>query len=217
MSHREVDALHREHEHIVELVDVLARQFDSLDRGGIPDWQILADLLDYLVEHPESDHTRFEARLLQRLAQRAPSCEPLAAALLARHHELMTEGRQLRRLVQGILNGQVVPRSRLVQLGQDFVRDYRELIERENEELFPSLAHNLRASDWLELVTDRYWGKTVGDRTPESGYESEYEMLCRCIQRQAGGQWPRATTPTRCPICDDRYSSASSAELLHQG
>lgn len=204
MSHRELDALHREHEHIVELVDVLTRQFDSLDRGGAPDWQILADLLDYLVEHPDSDHTRFEARLLQRLAQRAPSCEPLAAALLARHHQLMAEGLQLRRLVEGILSGQVVPRSRLVRLGQDFVRDYRELIQLENDELFPSLAHNLRASDWLELVTGRYWGGTPGDHALESGYESEYEMLCRSIQRQAGGEWPRLTASTHCPVCDDR-------------
>lgn len=204
MSHRELDALHREHEHIVELVDVLARQFESLNRGGSPDWQIMGDLLDYLVEHPDSDHGRFETRLLQRLAHRAPSCEPLAEAFLARHNQLMAEGQQLQRLVEGILSGQVVPRSRLARLGHDFVRDYRELIQRENDELFPSLAHNLRASDWLELVTDRYWGGNLEDRAPESGYESEYELLCRCIHRQAGGQWPRVTTSTRCPVCDDQ-------------
>lgn len=201
MSHRELDALYREHEHITELLDVLERQFDSLDHGGAPDWRILADILEYLVEHPDSDHDRFETQLLQRLAHRAPSYDDVADALLARHRQLMDEGMQLRRLIDGVLTGQVVPRSRLTRLGDDFIREYRLLVERENNELFPALERHLRASDWLELVTDRYWGGGSGDDS-KHGHDSDYEMLCRGIIRQAGDRWPPITTPTRCPVCD---------------
>lgn len=201
MSHRELNALYREHDHIVELLEVLERQLDSVDRGGAPDWQILADILAYLVEHPDSDHDRFETQLLQRLAHRAPSCGRVTEALMEQHRELMAKGFQLHRLVNGVLTGQVVPRSRLTQLGHDFIGDYRRLIERENGELFPSLVRHPWASDWLELVTERYWSGTIGDRS-ESEYDSEYESLCRCITRQAGDRWPPVTAAASCPVCD---------------
>ncbi len=202
MSYRELNTLYREHGHITELLDVLERQFDSLDHGGAPDWRILADILEYLVEHPDSDHDRFETQLLQRLARRAPSYDDVADALLAQHRQLMDEGLQLRRLIDGVLTGQVVPRSRLARLGDDFIRDYRLLIERENSELFPALARHLRPNDWLELVTDRYWCSASGPGL-EPGHDTEYETLCRCIIRQAGDRWPPVADPAHCPVCDN--------------
>lgn len=202
MSRRELDQLYREHRNICELLDILERQFDSLARGGSPDWEILSGLLEYLVEHPDSGHDRFEAQLLERLAQRAPSCSDLSHTLLESHRTLMANGRQLRRLVERAMNNEVMPRASITRLGHRFIREYRLLIVREHEQLFPALAQHLRESDWVELVTGRYW---VGDLhgPPQTRYESEYESLCRSIVQQAGTSWSSiGADSTDCPVCN---------------
>lgn len=200
MSRNTLDGLREEHRELRGLLAILERQLMSTGDGGSPDFEVMAELLDYLGDEPERHHHRFEARLLECLCRRDGGFTRLAAELNTERGRVATRGRRLQRMVGEVLDGLLVPRRRLARLGLRYVLGYRALMAREEAEAFPALERRLRAADWIELVTACHWrcGLTA-PRLDEPGYDA----LRRRIVREAGGFWPAAVDRTRrCPVCD---------------
>lgn len=200
MSRNTLDGLREEHRELRGLLAILERQLLSARDGGAPDFEVMAELLDYLGDEPERHHHRFEAHLLERLAKRDGGFQALAAELNAERERIATGGWRLQRRVGEVLDGLLVPRHRLARLGLRYVRRYQALMAREEAEAFPALERRLRAADWIEMVTACHWrcGLTA-PRLDEPGYEA----LRRRIVREAGGFWPATVDQTqRCPVCD---------------
>lgn len=194
--------LYQAHHNLRELLDILERQCLSLGAGGEPDLEVMAELLEYLNDHPEQHHNDYEARLWRRLTWRAPDYDRLSAELAAQQEQVLAEGRRLQRLVEGILENQVVSRGDAATTGQRYVGAYRSLIAHEENEGLPALAAHLRASDWVELTTERHWCWGVG-QPMTLPYETQYDSLCRSIVLRANQVWPpAAASHVRCPVCD---------------
>lgn len=200
MSQHTLDGLHEEHRELRGLLAILERQLLSTRDGGSPDFEVMAELLDYLADEPERHHHRFEARLLEALAQRKPELADLASELGRARGRIATGGRKLQRQVGEVLDGLLVPRRRLAQLGLRYVRSHRALMAREEAEAFPALERELRPADWIELITACHW--RCGLTAPPLD-EPGYDALRRRIVHEAGGFWPAGTaTDLRCPVCD---------------
>ncbi|PWG60936.1 hemerythrin domain-containing protein [Sediminicurvatus halobius] len=201
MSQHPLDVLHEEHRQLRGLLAILERQLFSTHDGGSPDFEVMAELLDYLADEPEHLHHRFEARLLEALAQRRPELTGLSAELGRARGRIATGGRKLQRLVSEVIDGLLVPRQRLARLGLRYVRSYQALMAREEAEAFPALERDLRPADWIELITACHW--RCGLSSPPLD-EPGYDALRRRIEHEAGGFWPAGTaTDLRCPVCDD--------------
>lgn len=200
MPHNTLDGLREEHRELHGLLAILERQLLSTHDGGSPDFEVMAELLDYLGDEPERHHHRLEARLLERLGERAPHLANAAGALNRERGRVVTAGRKLQRMVSEVLDGLMIPRQRLTRLGLRYVHGYQALIAREETAVFPALEQHLRASDWLELVTACHWRCGLTEVHPE---RSEYAVLRRRIVHEAGGLWPVGVDAAqRCPVCD---------------
>ncbi|MDZ7811377.1 MAG: hemerythrin domain-containing protein [Arhodomonas sp.] len=157
MEHGAVDALRDEHRQLDALLAVLDRQLEGIGDGGSPDFELMERGLDYLCEHADENHHRFEARLLERLAERDPGSRRLTHALKGQRRRLLRDGRQLGALIGQVLAGRAVA-TRLLAAGTRYLAAYHALIAREEREAFPALRYHLHASDWITLVTSCQWG-----------------------------------------------------------
>jgi hemerythrin-like domain-containing protein len=199
MSNITLALLRDEHRILRQLLDILEHQIAGIEQGHSPDYDIMAELLDFLVEHPDRCHHALEDRLCERLLTRRPDLRDQVERLNRDHRNLARRGRRLRRLVAEVVDGLIVPRSHLGRSGRRYLNGYREHMEGEETQVYPLLEAELRASDWVQAVTAYEWAGTPLD-TALAG--REYHALHARIVAGAGGTWPGGgAAGDRCPVC----------------
>jgi hemerythrin-like domain-containing protein len=196
MNNTTLTLLRDEHQTLRRLLDILEHQINGIEQGHSPDYAIMAELLDFLVEHPDRCHHALEDRLCERLLTRRPELREQIELLNRDHRNLTRLGRRLRRLVADVIDGLIVPRSHLGRSGRRYLNGYREHMEREEARIYPLLEAELRAADWVQAVTTYDWASSTLDAALAG---REYHALHARIVAGAGGTWPGPGD--RCPVC----------------
>lgn len=144
--------LHRRHTQIRERLNLLARQLDGLEAGRQPGFAEMDYLLEGLTGSVERHHAQSEDQLLDRLTKRAPEYAEMVTGLRDQHRRAIACGEQVRTMAEAARDGHIVRRDQLVRTGRRFVSQFRTLLDREENELFPLLYQSLRRSDWVEIT-----------------------------------------------------------------
>lgn len=196
-----LDRLQQDHKQINELLQILERQFRSIGRGDRPDYELMHQILHYLTHYPDRYHHVVEELLFERLASRQPAAKPVLHALHDQHDRLTQAGSALRSQVNDVLNGLTLIRAELLQRGRDYLRDYREHLEYEEQFIFPWLDGELTGADWLALTTTFAWHT---DPLYADEVATEYRLLSERLRSM--GAYPAETDneyQRTCPACSD--------------
>jgi len=194
MTDRIVTVLREGHRRAEALLDTLERQLAGIRDDDTPDYELMLQVLDYLVGEGRSGRLMaLEDRVFAWTADNRPNLRLPVASLRRQHRHLHCRGRALADAVTQILDGQLVSRARLLRAGRRFVEAYRIHLRQEEARAFAPLDTGLSAADRRKLMAEL---------SPELDTDDGFQDLLDRLVTQAAGYRPWTGGPdARCPVC----------------
>lgn len=134
-----------------ELLDVIERELDSRAEGRVPDFELLRDVMDYILNFPDLVHHPKEDIIYKTLLARDPSARKELGDLLTDHATLASRGRGLAGALRSVGEGGEVPRDWFEKLVRSYLAALRSHMENEEQSVFPLALRKLEDADWLGI------------------------------------------------------------------
>lgn len=147
-----ITKLHQEHIGITKLLSLLDTQLATFHAGDTPDYQIMSDIMHYMVHYPDLYHHPSEDVLFSHVKQRDPSLETEIAELLQQHEELITKGRTFFETLQLAMDDTAMfSRATLETQANEYVSLLRSHMDKEEGKVMPRAVQVLTESDWQQI------------------------------------------------------------------
>lgn len=178
-----IQTLYSEHQYFASLLDALEAEAEKLQRGKIPDYQLLLDIVDYLTRYPDQYHHPREDMLFNGMVKRAPNFQRKLDRLLREHETLHHYNSQLFNQLSEIVGGAAANQGELRESILRYIAGYRSHITYESKEIFPQARGTLTAADLKKLaqktqhLNDPLFGSTV---------QEQYRRLGRQVRSRVG-------------------------------
>ncbi len=143
--------LHQEHKELARILDVLEAQLDIYHQGGVPDFDLIGDIVHYTLSFPEHYHHPKEDLIFQKIDEKGAQGRELAVDLLEDHKQGEALTRRLAEVLGNITHGAEVPRDRFEDLARQFLDFNRRHITKEEDHFFPLAEKLLSDDDWAEI------------------------------------------------------------------
>jgi hemerythrin-like domain-containing protein len=145
--HPVVHRLHRDHEHLDQVLDLLERHVDGFHDGEPIDFELIAMVLEYLADYADRVHHRVEDQLFARLQGRPDDLGATVRQVMQQHPHLSSRTRQLQRTLEGVVHDAVVTREELEQQARAFIGLQREHLRLEESRLLPQIEDLVSQAD----------------------------------------------------------------------
>ena len=181
---RVIGDLHEDHRNIRRLLELLAREIDSVDEASGGDFELMRDIMIYMIRYPDHTHHPKEDLMFERMRECgvAPDTETIIEKLLREHAALAEKGAAFRDMLASVVDGAMVERDRLVATGRDYADFLSYHARLEDETVFIEALKLLDESDWsaienaFEARIDPNFGPVV---------RQEFQMLYEHIRNRA--------------------------------
>ena len=181
---RVVRDLHEDHRNIRMLLDLLAREIDRVDEASGGDFELMRDIMSYMIRYPDHTHHPKEDLMFERMRERgvAPDTEATIGKLLREHVALAEKGAAFRDMLGRVVDGAMVERDVLVATGRDYADFLGYHARLEDETVFIEASKLLDEADWtaiesaFEAQVDPVFGPVV---------RREFRMLYEHIRSRA--------------------------------
>ena len=180
---RVIEILRQDHVNMSQLLDLLERQLSIFDAGQSPDYEIIQSVIEYCLNYPDLKHHPLEDLVLRKLRAKGTPLEAAVENLLEEHESLSRQTRRVAAAVNGVLREAELPRESFVQRVREFIKFYREHIEKENRYFFPAALAALDSQDWADIE-----GDIPGPEDPLFGTATDERFQAL---RQSVLQWDR--------------------------
>lgn len=141
--------LRADHARFLRLLALLDHQLDVLEAGGMPDYRMAYQLIDYLGEQPDLLHHPREDLLYQRVAYAHGDLSALVARLGAEHGALRRLSHDFKTL---LYRAGWLEETEVLATGKRYAGLLRAHIACEETELYPVADAVLEDEDWLRLA-----------------------------------------------------------------
>jgi len=160
-----------EHRSFGALLGLLAEQLDLLAKGEAPNYEIMLDILDYMVDYADRFHHPAEDLVFAKVAERVPSARESVSDLMRQHIELVKIGRQLIGALEAAVHGTVTPRSTIEAQGSQYLDAFRRHMYAEEQGVFLTALEQLSSEDWNSIHREARRGEDplFGER-PQQRY-----------------------------------------------
>jgi len=147
--------LEEDHLRIAKVLDALEHAL-RLDEHDDVNWNLVADIISYLQEYPDSVHHPLEDQLFDRVLDKGltPAERELVHFNLAQHAEIIGATQRLARDVNDILSDIVVPFDQLLDHFKRYLELQRLHMRNEIHHLFPLAERMLGDDDWREVAAE---------------------------------------------------------------
>ncbi len=148
-----LEKLHRDHNNLERILDLLSVQLDALFAGDESDFDLKIELLDYIEHYAEEHHHPTEDEI-NKLAFSKPAMLEQAALherVVREHEALLGMARHFRETLEGVMQGEVLRRDEVETRGREFIALQRQHIDLEEQEIFPLLERVLSEKEWDKL------------------------------------------------------------------
>lgn len=174
-----IDALYREHGYILSLLETLEEKAAQLERGKVPDYLLLRDMIDYLLHYPDQYHHPREDLLYAGLSRNDPAFRPKYDRLQREHRTLHEHNDVLFGELSRICEGRPADRQALLHALRQYISDYRQHIKFESKEIFPEARGNLTSAQLRKIEA-----KTRPREDPLFGNRArrQFQRLGRILQ-----------------------------------
>jgi hemerythrin-like domain-containing protein len=164
--------LHRDHEHLDQVIDLLERHVDAFHVGEPIDFELIAMVLEYLADYADRVHHRVEDQLFAQLQDRRDEIGATVRQVMQQHPHLSSRTRQFQGTIEGIVHDAVVTREELEQQARGFIGLQREHLRLEDTRLMPHLEALLSPA-----VLDAAAAVLPGDEDPVFGAQRRERFL----------------------------------------
>lgn len=180
---KQISTWKAEHINFLRLLDLLDAEIRIFHQGRQPNYDLMLDVVYYLIHYPDHFHHPKEDAAIARLLEREPGSRWLASELTFEHKVIAESGNVLLAQLEGVVGGAMLPRVAVEGPAATYAAFYRRHMAREEADLFLSMEHVLKPSDWAAVE------KTVPtEKDPLFGQrvEQRYAALQRQIAVTAG-------------------------------
>jgi len=173
-----IDRLRADHTNMGSLLDILGRELDVVERAGNADFEVMRDVMQYLVRYSDTVHHPMEDLVYARLVDRSPGVRRDLASIPEHHDRIVHESRTLLDTLAMIADGGMTLRADILAAGRRYVDDLRRHIEMEERHLFPLAEKVLDASELDEVarVLEEQKDPVFGD-VVEADFRNLYEHI----------------------------------------
>ena len=178
-----IDRIQQDHRNTEQLLKLMEQETDHLEAGDFTNLPLLFDIMHYFVNYPDLYHHPLEDQVFAVLKKKTPAVAGKVDQLYSEHVRMGEASESLLDLTTELQGDAVTPRKEVVRELRDYVRQYREHIDREERELLPAAAKALDANDWQVLEkqfatnTDPLFGRVL---------QRQYQTLYKVIMAEAG-------------------------------
>ncbi len=157
--------LGRDHAGLAQLLNLLEAMLDRFHAGDEPDYDVIAEILEYMESYADEIHHPSEDLIYNRLIELGEGGHEVLAVLSKQHSVLHQVTRDFRTAIEGILNEEVVRRDEVEVQGRDLIDTLRKHMVLEDTVAFPLALEKLSEDDWRMLIetapdaTDPIFGK----------------------------------------------------------
>ncbi|MDA0655280.1 MAG: hemerythrin domain-containing protein [Proteobacteria bacterium] len=144
-------SLHQDHTNIGKLLTILEREMGVLERGGVPNYDLVGDILEYCMAYPDKVHHPKEDLLLRMMRSRDAAAAGKLSRLEADHARIADISKEFFGFVDAVRRGGEADKIRLVVLFRRFIDTNWSHMEMEETHFFPRAAEVLIEEDWLEI------------------------------------------------------------------
>lgn len=148
-----IAAWHTEHVYFNQLLGLLQKQVDLFHRGDQPNYELILDIVNYLRDYSDRFHHPREDVAFERLLRHCPDLALDLSRLTQEHRVIANAGETLRKLVQAIVGGAIIPRGELETAAATYLVYYGNHIAREEEDVLTRAAAVLKHEDWEAVRT----------------------------------------------------------------
>lgn len=169
-----MDLLHDEHVGVALLMKILGRQIETFAEGESTDYELMYEVMDYMVKFPDRYHHPKEDMVFARLQSRDPSIGPAIQELKEEHQLLHEKGKILLESLESVLNDFMVSRESIETMAREYEQLLMRHMSREETVIFPTARRKLLEQDWAELdeITESQHDPVFGEVV-----ETEYIAL----------------------------------------
>jgi len=174
-------SLRQEHERMGAVLQLVARQLDTLESGGGADFPLLGHALAYMHAFPSQVHHPKEDALFGRLALRDPACRSMVREIREQHLqiyeiEIWLKAMALHRPASGA--GEAM---RFISFGREFLRLQRDHARTEEMTLFPRALQVLDRDDWEQVAAAV---SHSDDPLDDEHRREDFQILYDCLLRE---------------------------------
>lgn len=175
IQHRIISDLRREHRYLTRLFSVLEEQMAIFNNGESPDYDLVSQIVEFLLDFPSRCHHPKEDVLFRILADTTPSLPPGLTDLSLEHEELAKLSSRFSDMLGSVLDEASVSREAVMKELENYTSYQRRHMQMEETIFFPALESGLKPADWDKLA------ERVNNRDdPVFGSEAAENFISKC-------------------------------------
>lgn len=153
MMHSILDSLHRDHKNFARLLDFLSEQLALIQSEGLPDMELLLDIVGYIESYPDLVHHPTEDTIFTHFLTKHDGADAaIVEYLMDEHRQLRELTAALRSTLDGILHDTPLQRESLAQQLNEFIDRQWKHLNAEESAVFPLLDRTLSEEDWRAIA-----------------------------------------------------------------
>ena len=145
--------LRQDHANMARLLHVLQLKQKTLAAGERPDFQLIREVVDYILGYMEDFTVPLERLCSEQLAAQVPEVRELSNRLSADYRALRERLQRLSQDIDMILMDAVLPMDRFADDLRAYLEAHRGYLRDEREALFPLIAEHFDDDDLRHLAT----------------------------------------------------------------
>ena len=147
-----LDRLAEDHRRLTHLMALLEGLLNRFSDGGEPDYELMCELMEYLIDYADQVHHPSEDLIFARVLAMPSGDHEVLRRLMAQHETLAQLNRRFKESLEGIVHEEVLPRDEVEIQGRQLVAALRDHMRLEDDEAFPLALRLLGEDDWAELA-----------------------------------------------------------------
>lgn len=155
---------------MARLLDLLEGELAVYGAGGVADFDLVRDIMDYTTSWPERYHHPKENLIFDKLKDKGGEAGALAAELVGEHELGEKLTREMAAAIGNVAQGAEIPRPLFERLAREYLDFNRRHMEKEEAQFLPLAEAALSAEDWaaieaaLSAPEDPLFGARVEER-----------------------------------------------------
>ena len=140
--------LHQDHVNLNKLLVILGLKIDKLRGGDSPNFNLMADVINYIASYADGYHHPREDKLYDYFSGRSEALDTHLLHCAVEHQKLKASSIQLIEAIDGVLHDAVMPMTEFVNLLDGFVILQTAHLDSEEGHLFPLIQGVASEEDW---------------------------------------------------------------------
>ncbi|MBN1379765.1 MAG: hemerythrin domain-containing protein [Gammaproteobacteria bacterium] len=174
--------IRQDHINITRLMDILDAQVGLFHRGKTPDYNLMLDIMHYMMNYPNIAHHAVEEIVFEKLMDLRPELKSQAREITRQHRELAEKAHAFTDDLQAIIDGySIMVRDQVEREARYYISLLREHLRQEEADLMPAAEQVLSEKALRAIET------SIPDMTdPMANKQAlkEYETLYKHITNE---------------------------------